>query len=441
MLKNIPTKEILEVALSGGADFAELFTEHTVSTSVSHEDRRLERVSSGIDAGYGVRAVFGKKTMYGFTNDPSKLLEVAASIGKSNNKPDIKHSTKRSQAGPVGINEKNLIANVTTAAKISWGFGTMIRQVQVNARHTVRHTWIVNSNGLNVENEKNDSILVVLVVSEKDGILQTGYEPGYGPDISPEELAKTASSRALLMLGAVPSPRGIMPVVISSSAGGTVIHEAVGHGLEADLACANMSVYSGKIGEKVASDLVTVVDDSTLPERRGTFSFDDEGNPAQKTILIENGILKTYMYNDLTAKVHGKSPTSNGRRESYRNRPLVRMTNTFVTPGKNDPDAIVRSVPNGIFVKKMGGGQVNTINGDFVFEAQEAYLIKGGRIGSPVRGVTLIGNGPKVLMQIDMVGTDLGFGVGTCGKEGQGVPVGHGMPTIRIPEITIGGTS
>ncbi|MBI2341679.1 MAG: TldD/PmbA family protein, partial [Deltaproteobacteria bacterium] len=208
----------------------------------------------------------------------------------------------------------------------------------------------------------------------------------------------------------------------------------------ADLAGQGMSVYKDKIGLQVASTLITVVDDSTVQEKRGSFHFDDEGSPAKRTVLVENGILKSYMHDLMSAKKMGAKPTGNGRRESYRNRPIVRMTNTFVTPGKTDPSSIISSVPNGILVKKMGGGQVNTINGDFVFDAQEAYLIENGKATQPVRGATLVGNGPKILMEIDMVGNDLGFGIGTCGKEGQGVPVGHGMPTIRIPSITVGGT-
>jgi TldD protein len=201
-----------------------------------------------------------------------------------------------------------------------------------------------------------------------------------------------------------------------------------------------MSIYSGRLGQQVASRLVTVVDDATVKGLRGTFRFDDEGTPAERTVLIRDGVLERYMQSGSTAGRMKMNVTGNCRRESFRHRPIVRMSNTFIVPSRDDPDAIVRSVAKGLFVKKMGGGQVNTVNGDFVFEAQEAYLIENGKVGEPVRGATLIGNGPKVLMDIDMVGTDLGFGLGTCGKEGQGVPVGHGMPTIRIPELTVGGT-
>jgi TldD protein len=230
-----------------------------------------------------------------------------------------------------------------------------------------------------------------------------------------------------------------MPVVLSSEAGGTMIHEAVGHGLEADLAQSGLSVYSGKIGERIASPIITVVDDSTLPGRRGSFRFDDEGTEAHRTLLVDRGVLKTFLYDRLTAMKDGARSTGNGRRESYKHRPIPRMTNTMIAPGTADPGEILRMTPKGLFVRKMGGGQVNTVNGDFVFEVSEGYLIENGGIGEPVRGATLIGNGPRVLMSIDRVGSDLGFSIGTCGKDGQGSPVSDAQPTLRIPEITVGG--
>jgi len=258
-------------------------------------------------------------------------------------------------------------------------------------------------------------------------------------DNPPNQIAETASRRALMMLGARRAPGGKMPVVLSSDAGGTMIHEASGHGLEADLAQTGMSVYSGRKGEQVASPLITVIDDPTLPLKRGSYGFDDEGVKAQRTTLVEKGILKGYLYDYLTAMKDGTTSTGNGRRESYHSRPLPRMSNTFIAPGQMDPEAILHATRSGLFVKKMGGGQVNTVNGDFVFEVTEGYLIEDGEIGEPVRGATLTGNGPDILKAIDMVGSDLGFGIGTCGKEGQGVPVADAQPTLRIPEIVVGG--
>jgi TldD protein len=230
-------------------------------------------------------------------------------------------------------------------------------------------------------------------------------------------------------------------VVLSSEAGGTMIHEAVGHGLEADLALEGLSVYSNRIGETVASERITVIDDATIPQRRGSYGYDDEGFRAQKTLLIEKGVLKGYLCDRLYAMRFGGKSTGNGRRQSYKHPPIVRMSNTLIAPDKDDPDAILRDTPKGVLVKKMGGGQVNTVNGDFVFEVSEGYMIRNGQVGDPIRGATLTGNGPKVLESIDRVGNDLGFAIGTCGKDAQGVPVADAQPTLRIPEIVVGGTS
>ena len=219
-----------------------------------------------------------------------------------------------------------------------------------------------------------------------------------------------------------------------------MVHEAIGHGLEADLVQNGISVYRGKLGQKVASQVVTVIDDATIPYARGSFPFDSEGVPAQKNVLVENGILKGYMYDRLTAMKDGCSSTGNGRRESYHAKPIVRMTNTLIAPGRTSPDDIIRAVPHGLFVRKMGGGQVNTVTGDFMFEVAEGYLLENGAIGEPVRGATLTGNGPEVLTGIIMVGSDLGFGIGTCGKDGQGVPVADAQPTLLIGEMIVGGT-
>ena len=218
-----------------------------------------------------------------------------------------------------------------------------------------------------------------------------------------------------------------------------MIHEAIGHGLEADLAQQGLSVYSRKVEEKVASPLITVVDDSTIPQKRGSYVFDDEGVASQRTLLVEEGILKGYLYDQLTALKEGVKSTGNGRRESYQHKPIPRMSNTLVVPGETRPEEIIHSVEKGLFVKKMGGGQVNTVNGDFVFEVSEGYLIEQGIVGEPVRGAILTGNGPQVLKEIDRVGNDLGFGIGTCGKDGQGVPVADAQPTLRIPELVVGG--
>jgi TldD protein len=308
-------------------------------------------------------------------------------------------------------------------------------------------TQIANSLGEFVEANRTGTVFMVQVVASDGNIIQTGYEPIGGSrgfelfeEYLPEQIAVTSARRAVMMLGARRSPAGPMPVVLSSEAGGTMVHEAIGHGLEADLAQAGLSVYRDRIGMQVASPLVTVIDDATIPHARGSFSYDDEGVMGQRTILVENGILKTYMYDRLSAMKDNRSSTGNGRRESYSSKPIVRMSNTLIAPGESSPETIVRGVERGLFVKKMGGGQVNTVNGDFVFDVSEGYLIEKGEITEPVRGATLTGNGPEVLKMVEKVGDDLGYGIGTCGKDGQGVPVSDAQPTLLLSEIVVGGS-
>jgi TldD protein len=281
------------------------------------------------------------------------------------------------------------------------------------------------------EEERIYTLALIQVIAADGDVLQTGYEPVGGlmgfelfEENSFEEIAEKAAQKAVAMLSAKKAPGGRMPVVISSEAGGTMIHEAIGHGLEADLVQQGLSIYSNKIGQRIASPLITIIDDSTLPNKRGSFQFDDEG---------------TNSHSRLTAIKDGISPTGNGRRQSYKYRPIPRMSNTFIAQGSESPDEILRSVDKGFYVKKMGGGQVNTVTGEFVFEVSEGYLIDKGQIGEPVRGATLIGNGPEILNSIDMVGNDIGFAIGTCGKDAQGIPVSDAMPTIRIPEMVVGG--
>jgi TldD protein len=288
---------------------------------------------------------------------------------------------------------------------------------------------------------------MVQAVAAEGSVIQTGYEAvgsHSGFELlernRPEEIGAKAAQRAVQMLSARPAPAGKMPVVLSGEAGGTMVHEACGHGLEADLVQKGLSVYAGKKGQKVAADCVTVVDDATMPDRYGSYSFDDEGIPSRKVVLIEKGILKDYLYDRLTAKRDGVEPNGHGRRESYQHKPIPRMGNTYIAPGRDDPQKIIRETGNGLLVKKMGGGQVNTTTGDFVFDVAEGYLIRNGEVGPMVRGATLTGNGPEVLRIIEAVGNDLGFTIGTCGKDGQGVPVSDAQPTIRIKELVVGGT-
>jgi TldD protein len=458
MIAEVDFSKILKRALKRGGEFAELFIEKTSTCSIICEDNRIERIIAGTDAGAGLRVIFDHKTSYGYCNAFSEksLLELASSVsspvgGKAEG-PDIRLAAEPSSSGlairlmPDSVPMSQKVSMAGRANERARSRDQRVRQVKVVYRDFNQKVTVANSEGVLVEDNRIGTLFFVQVVSVQDGITQTGYEPIGGSigfelfDIySPEGVADIATNRSLLMLGAREAPMGRMSVVLSSEAGGTMIHEAIGHGLEADLVQQGLSVYAHRVGETVGSSSITVVDDSTLPQKRGSFCFDDEGIPSQRTILVDKGVLQGYLFDGLTARKDGVQSTGNGRRESYRHKPIPRMTNTFIAPGSSNPDDIIRSVHKGLFVKKMGGGQVDTVNGNFVFEVSEGYLIANGQVRDPVRGATLTGNGPEILKQIDMVGGDLGFTIGTCGKEGQGVPVASGQPTLRIPEIVVGG--
>jgi TldD protein len=467
MIETIPYQEILREALREGGEFSDLFFEQTHSVVIICEEDRIEKVISGLDMGMGLRIFFGGKTFYGFTTEISKgsLFNLARRIARSAKEggreksvgliqqaraalspPPVSKSLHPVAKHPERVSMEEKASVVKRANETARRLNPHVQQVKVLYRDVQQKLSISNSEGLFTEGERVGTILSVQVVSSKGDVLQTGYEPVGGTmgfelfDLHPpEEVAEVATKRSLLVLSARKAPMGKMTVVLSSEAGGTMIHEAIGHGLEADLAQQGLSVYSNKIGEKVASSLITVVDDPTLPQKRGSYAFDDEGVASRRTLLVEEGILKGYLYDRLTALKEGVESSGNGRRESYQHKPVPRMSNTMILPGKMNPEEIVRSVEKGLFVRKMGGGQVNTVNGDFIFEVNEGYLIEKGSVGEPVRGATLIGNGPRVLKEIDMIGSDLGFGIGTCGKDGQGVPVADAQPTLRIPELVVGG--
>ncbi len=457
VVKEIP--RILAAALSNGGDFAEIFLEERVSASIGCEDRKIERVVSGTDRGAGLRVSVGEMTVYASTNDVSAsgLGGLAERVSKAVSAPVGKYrfpeiSDVEFEARPIkypaSIESSEKVEKALEANEAAWSYGDRIAQVQVRYGDSRQRVIIANSDGLFACDERNYIIFLVQAVARKGDIMQTGYEPVGGlmgfelfDQISPAEIAALAAERAIRMLDAAPAPAGIMPVVISSEAGGTMIHEAIGHGLEADLVQKGLSVFAGKMGEKIASEAVSVHDDATLAGRRGSFAVDDEGTPAQRTVLVENGVLKTYMHDLSTAKKEGLKSTGNGRRDSYRHRPIPRMTNTLIAPGEASPEDVVAATENGLFVRRMGGGQVNTVNGDFMFDVGEAHIIRGGEIKEPVRGASLIGNSLKALAQIDMVADDLGFGLGTCGKDGQGSPVSDAQPTLRIEGITVGGTN
>lgn len=451
-------RKILKKAMSSGGDYADVFVEWRKPTYIHLEDDRIEKTVSGIEQGAGIRLVFDGRTAYAFSNDLGEetLMEVAGTLsravarGAPERDIDLRKQTPgidfRIKLPPDAVPVQRKVELVRGANKVARGASEKVKQVVIVYRDSVQKVQIATSEGAIAEDERVYTVGMVQVVAEEGGLIQTGYEPLGGlvgfelfEESSLEEAARNASRRAVMMLGARRAPGGRMPVVISSEAGGTMIHEAIGHGLEADLAGQGLSRYSGQMGRQVASPMVTVIDDSTLPNKRGSFRFDDEGTPAHRTVLVEDGVLVNYMYDRLTAMREGVSSTGNGRRQSYRHRPIPRMTNTFIAQGEASAEEVLRRTPKGLFVRRMGGGQVNTVNGDFVFDVQEGYLIENGAVGELVRGATLTGTGPEVLKSIDMVSSDLGFSIGTCGKDAQGVPVSDGMPTVRIPEMVVGG--
>lgn len=460
VMMQIDFARVLKTALAKGGDYADVYLERNVSRSILCEDDRLEKVVSGVDSGAGVRIIFGSRSAYAYSNDVSEasLLELArvasmavrsaegtggAAVSLRLREPSVDHPIR---ILPESVGTRIKVEAVQRANRAAASLDRRVRQVLVVHRESRQEVTVAGSDGTLSGDDRVYLTAFVQVVTADDHVVQTGYESIGGltgmelfEDQPLEEAAVRAARRAVMMLGARKAPAGRMPVVLSSDAGGTMIHEAVGHGLEADLAQSGLSVYSGKIGQQIASPLITVLDDSTLRGKRGSFRFDDEGTAARRTLLVERGVLKTFLYDRLTAARDGRVSTGNGRRESYRHRPIPRMSNTMIAPGESDPAGILRSTERGLFVTKMGGGQVNTVNGDFVFEVNEGYLIDKGVIGEPVRGASLIGNGPQVLLSIDRVGSDLGFSLGTCGKDGQGAPVSDAQPTIRIPEITVGG--
>jgi TldD protein len=463
-LSRAEVEPVLELALSRGGTLAELFFEETHATRVTIDGGRLDEIVDGIDRGVGLRILFDNRSVYGYTTQLTResLEALAAALsaavtetgGPGSVRKDwreaiqrdsniLGHRVERSPKSLPMAGKIDLVRRGEQAARRELPDARQVSSVLIDS---LRRICIINSDGIVARDSKTYLTYVCEVVGEKDGRTQSAYEVEGGyvgleffDQHPPEEVATECARRVKVLLSAEPAPAGTMPVVLAAEAGGTMIHEAVGHGLEADLACNGLSVYQGKVGQQVASPLITVVDDGTMPGRRGSYAYDDEGNPSQKTTLIENGILKGYLVDRISAMKFDMPSTGNGRRESFRHRPMVRMTNTYIAPGSHDPAQILAETKQGIYVRAMGGGQVNTVTGDFVFAVTEGYLIRDGKLGAPIRGATLVGNGPKVMMEVDRVGSDFGFALGTCGKDGQGAPVTDAQPTIRIPAMTVGG--
>ncbi|MGO0122132.1 TldD/PmbA family protein [Desulfothermobacter acidiphilus] len=447
-------EEVLARALARGGDYADIYLEERQSTLVTLEDRRVERVHVGVDNGVGVRVLQGENTVYAYSNDCSYqgLLHLAEQVSRAvaHGKATDLAELRREAEGLACSEDIPLDAKVEVvqrADRAAREFSPLVKQVLVSYGDVRQEVVMATSTGDLVEDQRCRLRLTVNAIAAEGGVIQTGFEAlGSTADFTqaldstpPEQLAQVAARRAAALVQAPPAPAGEMPVVLAGEAGGTMVHEACGHGLEADLVQKGLSVYKDRMGEQVAAEAVTVIDDATLPGKYGSYRYDDEGVKARPVVLIERGVLKEYLYDRRTALKEGRSSNGHGRRESYQHKPIPRMANTYIAPGEWDPEAIIREVKEGLLVRKMGGGQVNTANGDFVFEVAEGYLIRDGEVGPMVRGATITGNGPEVLRQVAMVGRDLGFTVGTCGKDGQGVPVSDAQPTLLIPKLVVGG--
>ena len=456
----------LAEALAAGGDYAELYFESVAATSLGLDESMIKSASQGVSAGCGIRVLWGERTGYAYTDElsPERLLRAArtaALIASGPAKQSIVglaapvHDPERPRLYPApaaeldpALSEK--LALVQRADVAARAYDARITEVRAGYSDEVRRILIAASDGTYAYDTQPMAHLNVSVLA-KDGDKSTRGNSGGGGRVeigffhdakTPEYFAGNAARQAILQLNAVPAPAGDMEVVLGPGWPGVLLHEAVGHGLEADFNRKGTSAFSGMVGKRVASDRVTVVDNGTMPSRRGSIHVDDEGAGSRENVLIENGILRGYMHDKLSAKLMGEANTGNGRRESYQQMPMPRMTNTYMLAGEDDPEDILRSVKRGLYAVNFGGGSVDITSGKFVFSASEAYLIEDGRITAPVRDATLIGNGPEALKHVSMVGHDLALdeGVGNCGKQGQWVPVGVGMPTIKLDHITVGGT-
>jgi TldD protein len=452
----------LSTALTTGGDFAEIFVEDKRSSSAVLDDGRVEELTSGRDRGAGIRVVVGETTGFAHTADLSEAglvgaarAAAAAARGGGGGIREVNVSAIDVPRGtpiripPEEVAKATKVGLLTLANEAARGSGSAITQVSARYGDSRRRILVANSDGLLAEDDQIRTLFSVSCVATGDTGLQTGRESagrtvGFElfDETDVEEMARRAAERALTKLNARPAPSGAIPVVVGPGGGGVLFHEACGHGLEADLVAKSASVFANRVGEKVAADCVTLIDDGTMAGEWGHFAIDDEGRPAGNNILIKDGVLTDYMWDYLRARKEGRVGSGNGRRQSYQHLPMVRMTNTYISNGTEDPAAIVADTESGVYVAQLGGGQVNTATGDFVFGMTEAYLIENGEITDPIREGNLIGNGPEVLTRIDALGNDFAMGSpGMCGKDGQGVPVGDGTPTLRVESLTVGGTA
>jgi TldD protein len=449
-------------ALSAGGEFADLYFEAVTSMSLGMDEGIVKTAAQGISVGCGIRVLSGERTGYAYTDDlsPDRLLKAARTAALIANGPQTQrvqgfNETRTPSLYPVtGVTADAEIAAklklIERANKAARDFDPRITQVRASINDELRRILIAASDGTFASDTQPLARLNISVIAKDATNTARGTSGGGGrvtldfftANKSPEYYAREAARTAILQLGAVAAPAGEMEVVLGPGWPGVLLHEAVGHGLEADFNRKKTSAFAGLIGQQVASSKVTVVDNGKMPGRRGSLNVDDEGNPTQENVLIENGVLRGYLSDKLSSRLMNMPNTGSGRRESYQSIPMPRMTNTYMLNGDDDPSDILKSIKRGLYAVNFGGGQVDITSGKFVFTASEAYLIEDGVVTAPVKGATLIGNGPEALKYVSMVGNDLALdeGVGTCGKAGQSVPVGVGMPTIKLDRMTVGGT-
>ncbi len=459
MLDRDLAADVLRAARARGGSFAELFVEERVSVSMRLDDGKVEELTTGLDRGAGVRVARGTSYGYAFSNrlDRQALLQAAQAAAAAlagdapgsvvdllEREPPVVHAAEIEASSVPAADKVGWLREADDAAR---SFSPEVRQVTATYGDSLQRVLIATSDGRWVNEVRPRVRLVVQVVAARDGTIQTGF---HGPAAlagiefvranPPAEVATVAARRAVTMLDAGPAPAGEMPVVLAPGMGGVLFHEAVGHPLEADIVDKEASVYRGKVGERVASPLVNGVDDATVPNGWGSFSFDDEGAPAQRTVLFEEGVLRGLLYDRLRADKDGVPSTGNGRRQSYASPPIARMTNTYILNGAANAGDVLSSTERGVYVTALGGGQTNPASGDFVFGVSEGFLIENGRVGRPVRGANLIGRAMEVMSRVDAIADDFGTWQGMCGKDGQSAPVDSGSPTLRISAITVGGT-
>ncbi|MFN2525767.1 MAG: TldD/PmbA family protein [Actinomycetota bacterium] len=459
MLEEALIKKVLAAATPAGAAFSELFVEEKTSNVFALEDSKVEDVNSGRELGAGVRVVVGNRASYAYTNvlTEEALMETAAAARAGSSAVEETGSTDLRRVDPTAASiveqrpdevdadsKVEALRRADDAARLA---GDKVRQVLVSYADVRQRVLIASTRGLLAEDDRTRVRFAVRVVAADGSEIATGFEaPGHSGGFElldrhpPEEVAGEAARKALMMLRANPSPAGEFPVVLAPGTGGVLIHEACGHGLEADTLAKNASVYAGRQGKRFGSAKVTIVDDATQSGSWGSFGVDDEGTPAQRTVLFHEGVLEGHI-NDLKSAVRlGAEPTGNGRRQSYAHLPIVRMTNTDLVAGGDDPEQIIGSIKRGVYAASFAGGEVNPATGKFVFGMAEAYMIENGKVSHPIKGATLIGDGPGVLAAIEAVGPDFDRNEGVCGKDGQHAPVTNGMSTVLLSRITVGGT-